>query len=294
MSEAEIGIPLDELARENEVTKRLVERLGELAATLKEGGAASRGELAEGVRLLGQYRRLHAGRLDRDLQPEARRVAMPGCFEHLDRILADHREEETEVQSVLDRLSGPEPTSGEARRAMGEALEAFAQKVYDHVNYENDYPLSCLVATLPDDASDRVEVQFQPTRAPLADLEGHIDRLLERPIGPAASGLTVHCAHAGCGRAASAAIEPSAGGSIRLRSPTGWSVRSGSPTVAGSGRIHTQVDYFCPEHAGAVSAERLGEARQAAWADDGGSPGTVSAGARGGADCCAPLASGAE
>ena len=294
MSEAEIGIPLDELARENEVTKRLVERLAELAAMLKEGGAASRGEVAEGVRLLGQYRRLHAGRLDTDLQPEARKVAMPGCFEHLDRILADHAEEETEVESVLDRLSGPEPMSGEARRAMGEALEAFAQKIYDHVNYESDYPLSCLVATLPEDASDRVEAQFQPTHAPLADLEGHIDRMLARPAGPAGSEMTVRCAHSGCDRAASATIEAASGGSIRLRSPAGWSVRSGSPTVAGSGRVRTQVDYFCPEHAGAGSADRLGEERDAAWADDGSPARTGPARVRARPDCCAPLASGVD
>lgn len=245
MTSPELENPLEELGRENEVARRLTERLAGYPAEIRGGGRVPSGEVAEGVRLLGQYAAVHGRRFAEVLLPEAKPVAMSTCFEHLDHVVAEHHQRGDQVQAVEALLArspaaAPDP-------ALAPALETLTQAQHDALQYEDDYPLSCLVPTLPDDAVERVRAGFQPTSGELVELEAHIDRFLARTPG-ASEGLSVHCAEPGCTASGTASIVAGAEGRIGLRAPLGWSLQPGRPQRVAGDRIHTEVAAKCPLH----------------------------------------------
>ncbi len=200
MTHNELDDPLDELERENDTAQRVLEHLLEAASRLRSGTDVPPEEIGEGLRMVADYRKIHADRIDLDLQSEARRVAMSTCFDHLDTITRDH-------QATRDRLARADQAhtayargDPDGRGKLAVALEEFAEKEYEAMEYEVEYPLSCLRAALPSEAGTRVRAAFRTSSALLGDLEGRIERYLARgPAGgtptspgrrPAASCLT--------------------------------------------------------------------------------------------------------
>lgn len=287
MMAVETQDPLDELERENEVTQKLIECLAETAIALKDGENRSPGEITEGLRLLEQYRRMHAVRVDRDLQPEARPVAMKTCFQHLDTITDDHRMETGRINLARRAVEEFTRDPGGARAQLAQALADLAEKDYESLTYENDYPLSCLRAALPDEAAARVTSAFHQTDAEVADLEGHIARYLDHTSGTSVHGLTVRCRRVNCQASAVSHVVPSKDGRLGIEVPAGWQVISRPPFFGEDGTIRLKVDFCCPAHReGSVTQE--GKAL-ATWVDEGGSV-PHRAGAEGpeSGDCCGP------
>lgn len=248
MTAVEVRDPLEELARENEVAEQLIERLAETAIGLRSGRVPRPGEVAEGLRLLKQYRAVHGQRFEADLLPSARRVAMSTCFEHLDRISADVRSLDARFAPALQALEGLAGGAvGSTDRLAGE-LDRLTQGEHDRLQFEGDYPLSCLVPTLTDDDSATVRAGFDRSSATVLDLEGHIAHYLGRPEAVSKSPLAVHCAAPGCGAAGAAATFPAARGRLGIEAPAGWSARAGAPRTKGPGRLALPVDFFCPDH----------------------------------------------
>lgn len=246
----EASDPLDELARENEVIQRLDERLGELAISLGSGTEIAAGEVAEGLRLYEQYVNVHARRFDGGLQPEARPVAMSTCFEHLDVISRDRAGLEERISRARQALEAYTHGDDVGRRQLVKELEAFTQHEYDQVRYENDYPLSCLRATLPDDAAQRVRGCFDLTGDEIADLDRHVDDYLHYAPGKVSARFRVHCARPGCPQKAEAESYPSENGHLGIRGPVGWKVSSHPPRTSrgGNGHVAVDIDFWCPDH----------------------------------------------
>ncbi len=243
--------PLDEMARENDVIRRLDERLAEFATSLSDGADVAPGEIAEGLRLYAQYVGAHARRFDESLQPEARPVAMPTCFEHLDAISRDRRglsERIARAQKAVDAYAAAGDAMG--RAGLVKELEAFTQHEYEQVRYENDYPLSCLRATLPEDAAQRVRTGFDRTVGQVGDLDRHIDRYLGETPGKVAALLAIRCAQPGCPQRATAEGYPAANGHLGIRGPAGWKLVPAAPRASKDGKrlVVVDVDFWCPDH----------------------------------------------
>lgn len=257
MSESAEESPLDALSHENETSQSLIERLAEAGAQLRTGDDVPGGEIAAGLRLLRQYRSLHARRMDDGLLPEARPVAMPGCFEHLDRTVKDHAEHAALIDGLLRDVEGTTSIEPGRRPALGQRLEELASRLYDDVHHEDDYPLSCLVPMLPDDAAGRLAAKYATDAGERGDLDAHIHHYLDRPLGQEASDLAVACAHPGCAEHAAAQMVPARGGLFGIRAPPGWTAAASRPTLEASGKVRLRVEFACPAHAqgeGKVSA----------------------------------------
>lgn len=246
----EIGAedPLDVIAHENDVAERLVERLGEHALAMQEGRGIVPGEIAEGLRLLGQYRKAHAERVDRVLQPVARPVAMEGCYLHLDTITNDHASEAQAIEHVLEVLQEFAGGSSEAGHRLAQALADLTEKAHDHVEYENDYPLSCLRSALPEEAAARVSDGLHRTDPEMGDLEQHIDRFLAPSPPPDAPGISLRCRAQGCPARAETQLVPSDQGHWAIRVPEGWRLTPRPPIVSRGGTVRLLVDCRCPGH----------------------------------------------
>ncbi|MGI0052798.1 MAG: hypothetical protein ACRECR_00870, partial [Thermoplasmata archaeon] len=134
------------------------------------------------LRLLDRYLGVHVRRMDQDLQPEARIVAMSSCFPHLDRVTRDHWDTARRVRDALGALASYEDASEATRRAFAESIEELASRAYDTVVFEGDYPLACLASALPDDAASRVYHKFVASEYEISDVEVEIERLLARPL----------------------------------------------------------------------------------------------------------------
>jgi hypothetical protein len=272
--------PLDELMRENGLTERLVERLAEFAIFVGERQDVSPGEIAEGLRLLEQYQRVHAVRIDKNLQPEARTVAPDTCLPHLDAILQDHQTEGDRIGRARMALDAFARDPGGARARLSKELADLTERDYQTLGYENDCPLSCLRDTLPDkrasrdrglsdEAVTRVTKAFQATSSDLEELEGHIARYLDRTPETPTHPLVVRCRRAHCGAAAVSHMMPSNDGRLGFEVPAGWRVITRPPVVGTDGTIRLKVDFCCPEHH-AESSERE-ERALGTWMDEGGS-----------------------
>jgi hemerythrin-like domain-containing protein len=248
MMSVDVQDPLDELEHENEVSEKLVERLAEVAIELKEGRSPPPGEIAEGLRLLEQYRRVHAERVDHVLRPEARPVAMNTCFRHLDAITKDHGTEAERIERARRALEEVRRDLPEARTRLAQALADLTEKDHESLNYENDYPLSCLRSVLPDAAAARVAEAFGQTATEITDLEGHIARYLELVSGTPVRGLTVRCRRASCQANSESHVVPSADGRLGIEVPVGWQVISQPPVSGEDGTIRLKVDFCCPAH----------------------------------------------
>jgi hypothetical protein len=257
MTEDEPGDPLDEMARENAISMKLVERLAEAGQSLHSDRPESPGRIAVGLRLLKQYRTLHARRFRDHLEPEARVVAMPGCFEHLD--VLDRQNIETDprwgrVADTLDAYARGE--AGALERLAGE-LDTFTQEEYDRVRFEGDYPLSCLASALPADAAGRVSTGFAKTRVEIADLERHIGRYLAERPGTEGTRFAIHCRSPGCVATGEAETFPAVNGHLGIHPPSGWKAVSRRPRVT-DGKVVVDLDFSCPTHAGSAEGEGQG------------------------------------
>ncbi len=251
MSATEVQDPLEELQRENETAENLLLRILEEAEYLKAGTDVPPGRVAEELRLLDQYLEVHRQRLDQILQPEARVVAMPGCFPHLDKILQDHEEVKGRMRDAREALEAFEQGSEGARARLAEVLELLATKDHEVAVYEGDYPLSCLMAALPEEAARRVAEKFGTSQPNLADLDEHIRRVLAAPSGDSGSPLRVHCAQEGCSAMADARVVPARGGRLGLMAPEGgWGLIAQKAELKATGATRIRVDFRCPSHAG--------------------------------------------
>jgi hypothetical protein len=240
--------PLEELERENDVAEKLIQRLAATAIELSAGRNLPPGEIAEGLRLLEQYRNVHAVRVDRDLQTEARPVAMDTCFQHLDGIANDHRTEGDRIERVRNALEEFTRDPDGARARLSQSLTDLTEKDHQSVTYENDYPLSCLRAALPDDAASRVAAEFRRTRSDVADLEDHIARYLARAPGAPGHALTVRCHRSDCNATVESHVVPSSDDRLGIEIPTGWKAISQPPVFGQDGTVRLEVDFWCPEH----------------------------------------------
>jgi hypothetical protein len=291
-SEPEERDPLEELARENEMIQKLDDRLGELSIALDGGAVIPPGEIAEGLRLYEQYLGIHARRFDENLQPEARPVAMPTCFDHLDAIHADRAalpERTARARRALEAYSRGE---ADGRKRLAKELETFAQHEYDEVRYESDYPLSCLRSTLPDDASERVRAGFDRTGAELRDLERHVAGYLRHGPGMGSGRFVVKCREPGCDGKAEAESFPAEGGHLGIRAPDGWTMVSLPPRAQPRGDqavVAVDVDFWCPTHAPRGTTSEKGAAEVGPRADASPYPGAGVPGAAG-CSCCDPIA----
>ncbi|MDE1822568.1 MAG: hypothetical protein KGI98_17160 [Euryarchaeota archaeon] len=272
MSDAQVQDPLGELQRENEVTQGLLERILEEAQGLKGGKDVPPGEVSEGLRLFDQYRHLHIGRMDVDLQTEARPVAMSTCFEHLDKMPKDHEEVSRLLEAARGELGRYEARATGARDALARALEALANHTFEVRTHEGDYALSCLVTALPEEASMRLAEKFDRDQSKIADLDAHIQRYLATPVGEAGSTIKVACAHSGCASKSQARVVPATDGRLGLILPAGgWQVASQEEQPRAEGRVHVHLHFHCPEHATVlVSGEQTPSSGLLVWADDGG------------------------
>ncbi len=255
--------PLDELERENEVTQRLIERLEEVSLALQGGTEVPPGEISEGLRLLGEYRMAHAHRFEADLLPEARKVAMASCFEHLDAITRDAGTLDGRLRGARAALEAYERREEGSRLRLASELETLSQHEYDGLRYEGDFPLSCLRATLPEEAAAQVGAQFGVSAAAFRDLEGHLDQFLTYKVGEAQRDLTVHCAQPGCDAVAAAQSYPTADGYLGIRSPPGWKATPRPVRLADGGKVVMDIDFLCPTHwasAGTSGAQVSGSA----------------------------------
>jgi hypothetical protein len=269
MMTTETQDPLDELAHENEVAEKLVERLAETAIELKAGQDSRPGDIAEGLRLLEQYRRAHAERVDNDLKTEARPVAMSTCFEHLDTIASEHQGEGDRIERARKALEAYASDREGARARLSEALADLTEKKHQSLAYENDYPLSCLRAALPDEAAARVTTAFRRTDAEVADLEGHIERYLGRAEGTPPQALAVRCSHANCGASARSGVMPSNDGRFGMALPEGWHAISRPPVFGRDGTVRVNVEFCCPAHR--EEGSMAGEKALETWIGEGGS-----------------------
>ncbi len=281
--------PLDELEHENDVAERLIERLAATAIELKEGRNPPPGEIAEGLRLLEQYRRVHAGRVDRDLQPEARSVAMAGCFPHLDAITDDHRVERDQTDRARAALKDFVSDPRGSRSRLSQALAELTQKDHESMAFEKDYPLSCLRAALPDEAAARVSTAFRQTASEVTDLEGHIERYLARAPGTPGHALTVRCRRENCPAVAESHVVPSNDGRLGIEVPAGWQVVSVPAVLGEDGTIRLRADFWCPDHRDKSAAN--GEVAVGARKDGGAAkPAPTAAEEPEPCSCCDPIA----
>jgi hypothetical protein len=186
MAQSETNGPLEELAREDEILTKLVERLAEAGLSLRSDRPESPDRISKGLRLLNQYRLLHGRRFRENLEPEARIVAMPGCFEHLDRLDRRSTEADRMWETLARALDSYTRGEADAPERLAKELDTFTQDEYDRIRYEETYPLSCLLSVFPEDAASRVNTEFGRTRAQTVDLEQLIERYLGQ--GPRADG----------------------------------------------------------------------------------------------------------
>jgi len=179
MTQSEPNDPLEELDRENEILTKLVERLAEAGLSLRSDRPETSDRISEGLRLLSQYRSLHGRRFRENLEPEARIVAMPGCFEHLDHLDRQFTEPDPKWETVVSALDSYARGEAGAPERLAKELDTFTQDEYDRIRYEETYPLSCLLSVFPEDAANRVNTEFDRTNAQTA----HLEQLIERYLG---------------------------------------------------------------------------------------------------------------
>lgn len=250
MTATESTDPLEELQREHQVIQPLLERLVEYGESLKAGKDVPAGRIAEAVRLWDQYlHRVHAKRIDDGLVPEARPVAMSTCFEHLDHISQEHAAARKKVEELGTALAAYGKGTPGARDSLAASLVQLASTDFDTMQYEERFPLSCLITTLPEEAAQRVRGEFDRTSADVADLERHIEGFLAEPVAAAERGVAVRCAAPACSTAGSAQLQPGPAGQIVMALPgPRWGVVEEKPTQSGS-VIHQTLHFLCPEHA---------------------------------------------
>lgn len=245
----ELQDPLEELAREDEVAQRLVERLGEYGLNLRSGGDVTPQTISEGVRLLDRYRGLHAVRFGEDLLPEARRVAMPTCFEHLDAIARGEADATVRTARINAAVDAYARGGDGAKDQIAAELDQFTQQEYDRLRYERDYPLSCLMAALPDDAGARICGAFAKTGNELAQLERQIGDYLASRTESGDATDTVRSTQPDSSTTGSVGAQPKEDGGGVIRLPEGWSNVPHPPSAA-SGRAElVGSDRRSPPHA---------------------------------------------
>ncbi|HZY91985.1 MAG TPA: hypothetical protein VFG07_04320 [Thermoplasmata archaeon] len=238
-----------ELERENEITVRLVEELEEAAFALKAGQLMLPGEVAEGLRLLEQYRRRHSQRIAEDLLlPETGPGATGVCFHELAAIASGAQAEGELVGRARTCLNEFASGSVGARSRLVEALLDLSELERQALNHETDYLLPCLRAEIPGAVVQSGSTGFLHPDTVMEDLEGHIRRYLKPHLGSETRDLAVHCVHPGCLAVAHTRPIPSIDGRFGLEVPRGWQAISTLTNTRKGGIIPVNVRFTCPEH----------------------------------------------
>lgn len=270
---AEPQDPLDELSRENAKAEELLEHLGNLAARLRAGPGVTSSEVAEGLDLLWEYRRLHAQRFDRDFEPEARSEANPKCYEHLDQITLGHGMEDAAIESVRRLAYLAEDHDSAARQELARQIDGLVEADHERILYETEYPLACLMSVVPEETATAIVQRFAETQEELIGIEDRIQGYLARSSSaPSDRHAVLECAHAGCPARADVALVPAPGGTFTLALPEGWRVDPPPGCDAHLEKPASTIRGCCPTHL--AERERLIRASGAlrTWADDGGRP----------------------
>ncbi len=181
MSGTAVRDPVQELRRENEVLQGLVERLAEEASILRSGKDLPPLEVGEGLRILGDYLRIHARRLDTGVQQAAREVVVWPCFEHLRKLLRDRDNASRKVESARSALNSYGAGVAASRAALAEALDDLSSREDEISLFELDSPPSCLLAAFPDGTSKRLAERFGEGQDEVADLDRQIQEFLATP-----------------------------------------------------------------------------------------------------------------
>ncbi|HEV2167007.1 MAG TPA: hypothetical protein VGS23_08580 [Thermoplasmata archaeon] len=173
---------------------------------------------------------------------------MSSCFEHLDAITQDHVAAGTRMAKVRAALDAYAQGGTAGRSKLAAELGELAEKEFDQVRYESAYPLSCLQATLPDPAAERVAQGFRQSAPAIADLDRHIQGYLGRPPARSGTPLKVRCPYPGCTATALAETCPSNDGHLAIRPPEGWRPVAHPPHINGRSPIVIDIDFYCPDH----------------------------------------------
>ena len=170
---------LDELSREHEVVQPLLERLVEVGERLRSGEPLEPRTVRTGVGLLEAYlHRVHANQLDHELVPAARAVAMPGCFDHLDRMGVNHQDMQRRAQQLLGRLRQWARGDDGLREEIARGLIELASEDHSAAEFEETYPLMCLQTVLPPETDRELAERFERHAGTRGALEANIARFL--------------------------------------------------------------------------------------------------------------------
>ena len=170
---------LEELNREHAVIEPLLERLVEVGERIKIGGAVEPRTVLLGVGLLEAYlHRVHANQLDRELTPEARTVAMPGCFVHLDQMHTNHQAMRRHAQELLVEIRQWSAGDESRRTPVGDRLIDLASEDHSAANFEETYPLMCLETVLPEESDRQLAARFDRHAGTRGALEANVARFL--------------------------------------------------------------------------------------------------------------------
>jgi hypothetical protein len=274
--------PLDELVREDEVVGGLLQRLDDVASTLRKGSNVPEGAVDEGLRLLEDYWKIHVRRFDQDFEPKARPYARPvpmaRCTDHLDRIESDHALLRAQIamlrQTIRSQSNTPETVRGRRATIAGE-LANLTLRIRETLNYESDYPLACLLTALPEEVSARIEENFAETENELGEVEARIRQYAPvRGDATNSDTVTLTCAHPDCSATARVTAHVADGDTPSVLLPPGWRVAplpNGEPRY---GSASTSLVACCPKHVAEWDRTKATERAVDAWADDGGPPGS--------------------
>lgn len=209
--------------------------------------------------------------MDGALEHEAREVAMSTCTVHLDQLPNDHGDVYQRLESAKAELGRYERRAEGSRESLAHALESLANRTFEVRTHEGDYPLSCLVSALPEEASKRLKQKFLPDRAEVEDLERHIQRLLGSLAGSHGSPLSVRCTRDGCTATGEGSVIPAHEGRLGLMAPEGgWGVSPQTARLGSDGIVSIRIDFLCPEHADESGRQNPAPLSLAIWAEKGG------------------------
>lgn len=149
--------PLEGIRHENEVTSHLLDRIQDSVHQLRSRDPVSGDEILSLMEKLEAYHhRLHGTELTEGLLPEARPVMMDTCATHLDDVVQHYTDEGDVFRSLRDIVANHACDDPSSRKDLADILEHIVLAERTELSHENEYPLACLEAVLPDDARERL------------------------------------------------------------------------------------------------------------------------------------------